>query len=305
MKLKASSMKSENGDKTKDKIGKTKIVVLGTGFAGSAFMEAFNRKMPVKNRDDVELIAVNHTNYLTFSPLLYEVATGQVYEHHISIPVCCNITDHGFRFLEEEIIEVNPWRNVVETRHGSIKYDHLVIALGTENNDFGIEGVAEHTMPLKTIKDGELIRNRILKSFRDAVSEEYMNGSVDGKLTFVIIGGGASGVELAASMKEYVDDLQLDYRADALAPRVVLIEAQDHLMKGTGGDFSNRLENFLKESGIELLLNAKVAKVTGDEILLQGGTAIRTSNVFWTAGVKSNPVAAMVPQDPPHFQHDW
>ncbi len=294
MKLKASSMKSENGDKTKDKIGKTKIVVLGTGFAGSAFMEAFNRKMPVKNRDDVELIAVNHTNYLTFSPLLYEVATGQVYEHHISIPVCCNITDHGFRFLEEEIIEVNPWRNVVETRHGSIKYDHLVIALGTENNDFGIEGVAEHTMPLKTIKDGELIRNRILKSFRDAVSEEYMNGSVDGKLTFVIIGGGASGVELAASMKEYVDDLQLDYRADALAPRVVLIEAQDHLMKGTGGDFSNRLENFLKESGIELLLNAKVAKVTGDEILLQGGTAIRTSNVFWTAGVKSNPVAAML-----------
>ena len=158
MKLKASSMKSVNGHKTKDKVGKTRIVVLGTGFAGSAFMESFNRKMPAKNRDDSELIAVNHTNYLTFSPLLYEVATGQVYEHHISIPVCCDITDHGFRFLEEEITEVNPERNEVVTRHGSIKYDHLVMALGTENNDFGIEGVAEHAIPLKTIKDGAYSR---------------------------------------------------------------------------------------------------------------------------------------------------
>ena len=95
-------------------------------------------------------------------------------------------------------------------------------------------------------------------------------------------------------MKESVDDLQLDYRAAALAPRVVLIEAQDRLMKGTGEDFSSRLENFLKESGIELLLNAKVAKVTDSEILLQDGNVIRTSNVFWTAGVKSNPVAAML-----------
>jgi len=162
------------------------------------------------------------------------------------------------------------------------------------NNDFGIEGVAEHAIPLKTIKNGELIRNKIMESVRNAVSAEHSGGSTNGKLTFTIIGGGASGVELAASTKEYVDSLLYDYKVTGLASRVILIEAQGHLMEGSGNAFSTRLESLLKESGIELLLNAKVTKVTEDEILLDNRNFIKTSNVFWTAGVKNSSVAAMM-----------
>lgn len=287
-------MKAANYKKIDGNGGKTRIVVLGTGFAGSAFMESFSRNLPRRYRDNVDLIAVNNTNYLTFSPLLHEVATGEVFENHITIPVRSEIINHGFKFLEEEIKEVIPERDEVVTEHSNLKYDYLVMALGSENNDFGIEGVAEHAIPLKTIKNGELIRNKIMESVRNAVSAEHSGGSTNGKLTFTIIGGGASGVELAASTKEYVDSLLYDYKVTGLASRVILIEAQGHLMEGSGNAFSTRLESLLKESGIELLLNAKVTKVTEDEILLDNRNFIKTSNVFWTAGVKNSSVAAMM-----------
>ena len=280
-----------NADKS---IQKARIVVLGTGFAGSAFMDEFNRHTGKRGRSKVEMTAINHTNYLTFAPLLYEVATGQVYEHHISIPVCCNIREHGSKFIEDEVMEVIPGRNEVVTRHGQVNYDYLVMALGTENNDFGIKGVAENAIPLKTIRDGELIRNSVLESFKNAVMRDGFESNSSEGLNYVVVGGGASGVELAASLKDYIAVLQKDYRVNSIRPRVILIEAQDHLMKSSGSRFSARLESYLRESGVELHLDAKVASVTRDEILLENGLAIKTGNVFWTAGVKSNTIASML-----------
>ncbi len=287
-------MSTGSGRKDGNQTQKARIVVLGTGFAGSAFMDAFNKNIGKKGKSKAEITAINYTNYLTFAPLLYEVATGQVYEHHISIPVCCNIREHGSRFLEDEVMEVLPERNEVVTRHGQINYDYLVIALGTENNDFGIKGVAENAIPLKTIRDGELIRNRVLESFKNAVLKDGLGNHASEELNYVVVGGGASGVELAASLKEYVGVLQKDYKVNGIRPRVILIEAQDHLMKASGSRFSSKLELYLKESGIELHLDAKVARVTKEEILLENGLSIKTGNVFWTAGVKSNTIASML-----------
>lgn len=272
--------------------GKIRVVVLGTGFAGSTFMEAFKRKISKKNRGKVELTAINQTSYLTFSPLLYEVATGQVDEHHISIPVSRRATRHGFSFIEEEVMKVVPEKNEVVTSHGPITYDYLVMALGAENNDFGIEGVAEDAIPLKSLRDGELIRNRVLRSFRKAVKGNKTAGSQDGELNYVVVGGGASGVELAASLKEYLDVLMGGHKAEGLKPRVILLEAQEHLMQSSGIRFYGRLESLLEESGVELHLNTKVSGVTEEEIILRNSHPIRTENVFWTAGTKSNEISS-------------
>ena len=267
---------------------KVRIVVLGTGFAGSAFIDSFNRHIGRNGRKKVELTAIDRTNYLTFTPLLYEVATWQVYGNHISIPVWSRKKDDDYRFREDEVMEVIPERNEVVTRHGRINYDYLIMALGTENNDFGIKGVAENSIPLKTIKDAELIRKKILESFK--ASETKLSE----ELNYVVVGGGESGVELAASLKNYIEVLKRDYSSDSINAKVILIEAQDHIMKNSGSEFSTRLESYLRELGIELYLDAKVASVSREEVVLENGLVIKTRNVFWTAGVRSNPIASML-----------
>lgn len=278
----------------RDATVKTRVVVLGAGFAGTAFFESFNTSIRRRARDRVEMTVINNTNYQTFAPLLYQVATGQVNERHIAIPVCCDINEHGSRFMESEVLEVMPERNEVVTRSGPVYYDQLVIALGAENNTFGIDGVSENTIPLKSLKDGPMIRDRILDSFKAMVQKKDYGEDVSDLATYVVIGGGASGVELAASIGDYIRELDRDYRMETSKARVIILEAQDRLMKIFGEKFSQKLETYLADSGIEILLNAKVSRVTNDKVLLDDGTPIRSRNVFWTAGIRSNPVASML-----------
>ncbi len=278
------------GESPKD-VRKPRIVVLGTGFAGTSFIESFNRTLKRNHNKGVDLVAVNSRNYLLFAPLLYQVATGQVYEHHISIPVCCNIRDHGHEFLETEVRGINLEKNEVETADGNVSYDQLIVALGTDSNDFGIEGVSKYAISLKTLKDGEHIRNRILESFRVATQRLHA-GDTPAELTFVVVGGGASGVELAGSLPEYLKILGKDYGYSSIKPRIILVEAQEQLMKNISEKFSRKLVDILRNRGVEVLLGANVKKVTKNSLLLGDGRVIESENIFWTAGVKSSPIVS-------------
>ncbi len=272
--------------------GKQRIVVLGTGFAGSAFLTAFNREIGKDSKKGIELIAINSRNYMMFSPLLYEVATGKVYGYHVSSPICCTVEDFGYKFIEANTTEIVPERNEIVTTKGTFHYDRLVIALGSESNDFGIPGVKEHSLPLKSVRDGEKARNRVLDSYKEAVSRVDSGSTVGSLLTFVIIGGGATGVELSASLLEFLDDLNRNHRRKNLFPRVVLVEAHDSLMSDVGGKFSEELAKMLKRKGVELFLGKKVVEVTESEVIFSDGNNIQTSNVFWTAGIKTNSVVS-------------
>ena len=274
--------------------GKHRVVVLGTGFAGSAFLTAFNKEIKKSSKKAIELIAINSRNYMMFSPLLYEVATGKVYGYHVSSPICCTIEDFGYKFIEADTTEIVPERNEVVTTKGSFHYDRLVIALGSESNDFGIPGVKEHSLPLKSVRDGEKARNRVLDSYKEAVARVDSGSSVGSLLTFVIIGGGATGVELSASLLEYLDDLNRNHRGKDLIPRVVLVEAHDSLMSDVGREFSEELTKILKRKGVELFLGKKVVEVTESEVIFSDGNHIQTSNVFWTAGIKTSSVVSSI-----------
>ena len=269
-----------------------KVVVLGTGFAGSSFIETFNRNIKKDAKKGVELIAVNSKNYLLFSPLLYEVATGRVYEYHVSIPVCCTVEDEGYKFVEAEIKEIVPDRREVITSKGVLHYDRLIIALGSESNDFGIDGVKEHAIPLKTLKDGKRARDRVLESYKEAISRINEGCDIGSLMTFVIIGGGATGVELSASLLEFIDDLNRNHGRRGLKPKVVLVELQNRLMKNLGEDFSERLSTILKKKGVELSLDKKVVKVTENGVTFSDGSYIPSNNVFWTAGIKANSIVS-------------
>lgn len=278
-------------DNAKDDM-KTKIVVLGTGFAGSSFIEAFNKALGREVRKRVSLTAVNSKDYLLFSPLLYEVATGQVYEYHVSLPICCSIEGDGYSFIEAEVRDISPEMKAVVTSRGVLHFDKLVIALGSESNDFGIEGVKEFAIPLKKLKDGERAKNRILQSYKESLLTTDGTAEKRALLTFVVIGGGAAGIELSSAIVEFIDDLNRNHGSREMRPRVVLIELQDRLMKDLGTEFSDKLSRILSRKGVELSLGRKVVRVSRDTVLFSDGSEIDTKNVFWTAGVKIGSVVS-------------
>lgn len=274
-----------------------RIVVLGTGFAGTTFIESFNKEIESVLRGKLRLIAVNQKNYQLFSPLLYEVATGQVYGYHVSLPVCCSVEDEGHEFLEAEVKAIIPESNEVLTSKGILHYDRLVVALGSESNDFGIEGVKEYAIPLKSLKDGEKIRNRILESYKGAISRMSGVDEITSLLSFVVIGGGATGVELSASILDFIDDLNKSHGGKKLKPRVILVELQEHLMKNLGTEFSDKLTRMLVDRGVELSLGKRVVKVTENGVVFSDGTLVGSKNVFLTAGIKNNPVLSSLEND--------
>lgn len=269
---------------------KLRLVLLGTGFAGLSFIENFNNYIPTREKDSLELTVIDSRDYLLFSPFLYEVATGQINESHVLVPVANKIGSYGYKFIRADVKRIDPFENKVITSGGQFPYDILVIALGSESNDYGIEGVSENAIPLKNIEEGIRVRKRILESYKKAINIENIVDAVDALTTVVVIGGGAAGVELSASVIDLFEGLNRNRKNRFVRSKVVLVEMQEHLMIDQGKKFSNRLERMLAEKGVELQLGKRVVKVDSDGVILSDGSKIASQNIFWTAGVKPSRV---------------
>jgi NADH dehydrogenase len=260
-------------------------MVLGAGFGGLAAAVRLG-----KERTGARVTLVSRRNFHLFTPLLYQIATGLVDPDHIAQSIRPQATKHGFTFVEGEVFHIDLGARVVKTTLGSLtrdySYDYLVIALGSENNEFGIQGVSEHAISLKTLQDGENIHNRIIESLERAVlvQEEAEKRKI---LTFVIIGGGATGAELAGSVRDFVRFMLKDYpglKQEEVS--VVVVEAMKNLLPGLSNYLSEETYEILQKRGIEVKLNSKVVEIPEQGVLLEGGEIIRTRNVFWTAGIK-------------------
>lgn len=264
-----------------------RIVVLGTGFAGISFLESLHSRIRGNKLNGINVTAINATDFMLFSPLLYQVATAQVSDKHISIHASERIQDMGFNFITANIIEINLKSNKIVTSEGEILYDYLIISLGTENNDFGVKGVREHAIPLKSLRDGLEIRHIL----QDSVKNDQLLVGVDEQEeprdTFVVVGGGASGVELAGSIAEYANARSGRSRDNF---RVELIEAKDNLVGENDIKLSKIISDELVKSGVKVRLSSKVEEITGDEVRLSNGATIKTSHVFWAAGVQNSKI---------------
>ncbi|MEM0121624.1 MAG: FAD-dependent oxidoreductase [Thermoprotei archaeon] len=161
---------------------------------------------------------------------------------------------------------------------------------------FGIPGVARHTLSLKSVQDGEAIRNRVLSSFEKAACLEGGDPDRASLLTVVVVGGGATGVELAGTMRDYTKLLAKRHGITERETKVILLEAAETLLPGVGGRLSEKCRRDLESAGIEVRLKARVVKVGEEGVHLSDGALIRSSNVFWTAGVKPNPVVETIPE---------
>lgn len=262
---------------------KKRIVIIGGGFAGLKVA----RKLDTGR---FQIVLLDKNNYHLFQPLLYQVATSGIGPGSIAFPfrkVFRKKKNFHIRLCTAE--RVLPDRNVVETSIGCLRYDYLVIATGCETNYFGNTDLAYRTMALKTTPEALYNRNRILESFEKAVNTPSFD---DRKrlMTFVVVGAGATGIELAGSMAEarkFV--LRHDYPdLDINLMRVILIDAGPRVLPAFSEKSSEDVQRHLEKLHVEIILNAAVQTYRDSILTLADGRQIETANVFWVAGVKAN-----------------
>lgn len=268
-----------------------RIVILGGGFAGVAVAHRLEKKL---HRDEAEITVVSRDNFTLFTPMLPEVSSGGIEPRHIVTPVRAQL--HRSRFVLGEIDALELDACSVEARHPitgdvtTLAYDHLVLALGSVTSTFGIPGVAEHTLPLKTLEDAESLRNRVIAALEQAVVTPA-RPERERLLTFAVVGGGYTGCECAGELVDFFHSIVRLYRPLQLADvRMILIEAGNALLPDLPAAMGRYTTRNLARRKVELMIGDGVNEVSADGIALQSGKRIATSTIVWSAGVRPSPV---------------
>ncbi len=265
-----------------DKRGRQRVVVIGGGFGGLTLA----RKLKDEN---FQIVLIDKSNHHVFQPLLYQVSTAAIEPSTISFPFRNIFRGREcFHIRACEALRVDPKENILYTTIGKLTFDHLVIATGADTNYFGNKNLALYTMALKKTSEALYNRNQILESFELALST---NSAEERQrlMTFVVVGGGATGVELAgalAEMKKFV--LPRDYPdLDANLMRIVVVSSSSCLLPAFKEKSSKEAADYLTSRKVELLFNTRVEDFSNGILKLKNGD-IHTYNVFWAAGVRAN-----------------
>jgi NADH:ubiquinone reductase (H+-translocating) len=264
-------------------MSRPRVVIAGAGFGGLTCARA------LKN-EPVDVLLVDRNNYHLFTPLLYQVASALLDPGEIARPVRELIRPlHNADFRLAEVTGVDFDGRRLLTDHGPIDYDYLVLASGAQSDYFGNSALAEHTFSLKSLDEGLAVRNRILAQF------EASRWAVDpatrrGLLTFAVVGGGPTGVEMSGAISELIHlVLRKDYRdLDINEVRVVLIEAAPYVLGAFVPSLREAARKSLLKKGIEVMLNARVDAVTESGIRLASREDVGARTVIWTAGVRAS-----------------
>ncbi|MDQ3178619.1 MAG: NAD(P)/FAD-dependent oxidoreductase [Actinomycetota bacterium] len=265
-----------------------RVVVIGAGFGGIAAAHELAC-------DPVDITIVDRNNFHTFQPLLYQVATAGLNSADVAFPVRAifrrqpNVT-----FRKASVRSVDWERATLAVDEGNdIGFDHLVVAAGATTNTFGIDG-AEHALPLYSLRDAVALRNHVLSQFELAASQP--DAVVDGQLTFVVVGGGPTGVEVAGALVELFDQvLRKDFRSlDMSRAVVVLVEMRDDLLASFHPPSRRHARETLASRGVDVRTGAVVDRITPAALHLRSGAVIATETVIWAAGVRADSLASVL-----------
>jgi len=266
--------------------GRAQIVIVGCGFGGLFAARALSRT-------PADVLVIDRNNYHLFQPLLYQVASAALGPADIAQPIRTILRyQRNARVMLARVDAVDlAGRRVVADGIG-VSYDYLVLAPGAVDNYFGHEDWRHFAPGMKAVEEATFIRSRLLRSFETAEIEADPAERA-AHLTFIIVGGGPTGVELAGAIKELaVDVIPRDYRVvDTRMARVILIEAGARVLPAFHPDSSARALRQLRTLNVEVRLGAPVTQVLADGIEV-GGERLRSYNVIWTAGVRAAPLTA-------------
>ena len=258
-------------------MNKPKVVILGGGFGGLTAARALHKA--------ADVTVVDRHNYQTFLPLLYQVSTAGLAADHVAYPIRGALRKTPVKFRMGSPIAIDHKNKEVKLDSSELlKFDHLIVALGSVSADFGIPGVKEFTLGMKTVSEALTIRAEIMRRFEDLCRFED-----DTKLSITVVGGGPTGVEMAGAIAELIrGPLKSDQANAAANINITLIEAGPRLLPPFAPSLSARTKKDLEKLGVKVLLNAAVQEVEHRKIKLKDGTTIDSEITIWAAGVKGS-----------------
>ena len=256
-------------------MNRPKVVILGGGFGGLAAARALYK--------DADVTVVDRHNYQTFLPLLYQVSTAGLAADHVAYPIRGALRKTSVKFRMASPINIDHRNKEVKLDSSEIlKFDHLIVALGSVTADFGIPGVKEFALGMKSVSEALTIRAEIMRRFEDLCRFED-----DTKFSVTVIGGGPTGVEMAGAIAELIrGPLKSDQAQVAKNISVTLVEAGPRLLPPFAPSLSARTKKDLEKLGVKVLLNTAVKELAHRKIFLKDGTSLQSEITIWAAGVK-------------------
>ena len=260
-----------------------RVVILGAGFGGLTAAKALYK--------DADVTVVDRHNFQTFLPLLYQVATAGLAADHVAHPVRGALRKTGIKFRMGSPISVDHKNNSVKLDSSEVlEFDHLIVALGSATADFGVKGVTEHALGMKSVHEAIGIRAEVLRRFEDLCRFEDNT-----RLSLSVVGGGPTGVEMAGALAELVRGPLKNDEANAAAHiDVYLLEAGPRILPMFTERLSARAVKDLEDLGVKVLLNTVVQEVKPRQILIKGADPIPSEVTIWAAGVKGEPTGGLL-----------
>src|SRR5437870_10020431 len=276
---------------------KTKVIILGGGFAGLSAAMYLDKTLA--RRADAEVTLINRENFIFFTPMLHEVAAGDLYPGDIVNPIRRIL--HHVKFVQAEVQAIDLSARRVRCLGGvagldlEFEFDHLLLTLGSETNFFDLPGVSEWAVTMKSMFDAAMLRNRVLALLEEATLQSDV-AARRRILTFVTAGGGFAGAETTGAINDFVREIVRYYPdlSEELV-RVVIVHPGDFLLPELGQELGDYAERKLRERKVDVIKGVRVASYDGSLVTLTDGNTIPASTLISTAGVKPSPVIAPLP----------
>ena len=275
----------------------TRILILGGGFAGIEVLRQLQKTFQNDIRIDITL--VSRDNFFLFTPMLPEISSGMIETRHIVTPLRAFCNRAKFYETEIESIDLEKKEVVITHRIGKhtmpiewrshmLKYDYLVLALGSETNFFGVSEAAKQAFTLKNLGDAIVLRNHVINMLEQADIEHEDIDLRKRLLTFVVVGGGFSGVEIVGELNDFIlDSIKYFYHnLQKSYARIILINSGGRILPEVTEDLADFALREIRKNGVEVLLNTRVVEVTSDNVKLDQGTIITTQTIIWAGGGK-------------------
>jgi len=273
-------------------VKKTKVIIAGGGFAGLYAAKYLDKHFA--RRPDVEVTLISRENFILFTPMLHEVAAGELSPASIVNPLR-RILRH-VHVVEAEISKIDLAGKSIRCQAGAkemdlqFEFDHLLLTIGSETNFFDMPGVRDWAVTMKSLADATLLRNRVIALLEEA-SLEKDGARRKELLTFVTAGGGFAGVETIGALNDFVRETARFYPSlgkDSI--RTVIVHPGKFLLPELGEELGRYCERKLSERGVEVINGACVAGYDGTVVSLNDGNSISATTLIWTAGVKPSPI---------------